>query len=166
MSTKPEIERKFLIKKPDEALLRAQSGACFDDILQTYLVAPPGVTARVRCREGAAGIRYFYTAKRRVTAITAMEEERTLTQDEYLDLLKGADPALTPIVKRRYTIPHGGLALEIDLYPFWSTQAVLEVEMPTEDTPLSFPPYITVLREVTEDRRYKNVSLAKEIPEE
>ena len=56
--------------------------------------------------------------------------------------------------------------LTIDVYPFWQRQAVLEVELPSEDTPLLLPTYIEVIREVSGDRRYKNVSLAREIPAE
>ena len=166
MSAKPETERKFLIAMPDEGFLAAQEGALCDRIVQTYLAAEPGVTARVRRREGSAGVSYTHTEKRRLTAMTAWEDEREITEEEYLALLKGADPTLRPIEKRRYTVPMGDLSLEIDLYPFWKRQAVLEVELPSEETALSLPPYITVLREVTADRRYKNVSLAGCIPPE
>ena len=51
-------------------------------------------------------------------------------------------------------------------YPFWQKQAVLEVELPSEDTELVLPPYLTVLCDVSGDRRYKNVSLARAIPDE
>lgn len=166
MSAKPETERKFLIAMPDEGVLAAQQGALCDRIVQTYLLTEPGVTARVRRREGSAGVSYTYTEKRRLTAMTAWEDEREIGEEEYLTLLKRADPTLRPIEKRRYTIPMGEFFLELDLYPFWQRQAVLEVELPTEETALLLPPYITVLREVTADRRYKNVALAGGIPPE
>ncbi len=166
MSAKPEIERKFLIAMPDEALLSAEEGARCDEILQTYLLAEPGVTARVRRRAGAAGVSYTHTEKRRLTNMTAWEDEREIGEDEYRALLERADPALSGVRKRRYSIPREGLLLEIDLYPFWKKQAVLEIELPSEDTALPLPPYLTVLREVTDDLRYKNVSLARSIPPE
>ena len=166
MSAKPETERKFLIEKPSEAVLLALSGAVADDIVQTYLLAPRGVTARVRRRAGVGGVTYTHTEKRRLTAMTAMEDEREIGESEYRALLGRADPTLRPIEKRRISVPHGALLLEIDLYPFWQRQAVLEVELPSEDTPLRLPPYLHMIREVTGDHRYKNVSLAREIPEE
>ena len=52
------------------------------------------------------------------------------------------------------------------LYPFWKKQAVLECELKDETEQFEVPPYITVLRDVTEAAAYKNVSLAKVIPEE
>lgn len=166
MSKKPETERKFLIEKPELSYLLALPGAEATEILQTYLLADPGVTARVRRREGSAGVVYTATEKRRLSAMTAMEDERELTEAEYRTLLLRADPALLPIKKTRVTLPHGDLLLEIDLYPFWKRTAVLEVELPSEDTPLTLPPFLTLLREVTDDLAYKNVSLAARIPPE
>ena len=161
-----EIERKFLIALPNERLLAAQPGARCDEIVQTYLIADRGVTARVRARRGASGTVYTATEKRRLSDLTAIEDEREVQEEEYRRLLLRRDPSLRPIEKRRYVIPNGDLLLEIDVYPFWQRQAVLEVELPSEDTPLLLPTYIEVIREVSGDRRYKNVSLAREIPAE
>lgn len=166
MSAKPETERKFLIAMPDERLLSSLPGAACDAIVQTYLTADPGVTARVRRREGRDGVTYTHTEKRRLTAMTAWEDEREITEGEYLALLERADPTLRPIEKRRYTIPMDSLLLEIDIYPFWQRQAVLEVELPSEDAALPIPPYLHPIAEVTADRRYKNVALAGCIPPE
>lgn len=160
-----EIERKFLIAMPSAEWLLAEGAAC-DAITQTYLLSEEGVTARVRRREGATGVEYTHTEKRRVTDATAQEDERVINKEEYETLLKTADPALTPIRKRRWSLPYGGRLLEIDVYPFWQRTAVLEIELPAEDAPLALPPYLTVLTEVTSDKRYKNVSLAASVPPE
>ena len=161
-----EIERKLLIAMPDAGVLTAMEGAGCDEILQTYLLSAAGVTARVRMRKGKSGTVYTATEKRRLTDLTAIEDEREVTEEEYRALLSRRDPTLTPIGKRRYVIPYAGQILEIDIYPFWQKQAVLEVELPSEDTPLVLPPFIRVIRDVSGDRRYKNVSLAREIPAE
>ena len=55
---------------------------------------------------------------------------------------------------------------EIDLYDFWQDRATLEVELATEAEAFTLPPFVTVLRDVTADKRYKNVSLAAELPRE
>ncbi len=160
-----EIERKFLIEKPSEEWLLAAGARC-DDIIQTYLLAEEGTTARVRARRREGKTTYTVTEKRPVTSRCAWESEREITEEEYRALLDRADPTCRPIQKRRYTLPNGGFLLEIDLYPFWQRTAVLEIELPQEDTPFSLPPEIVVLREVTEDLRYKNSSLSKSIPAE
>ena len=63
-----------------------------------------------------------------------------------------------------WCIPFDFHVLEIDLYPFWNDQAVLEVELKSEEEAFLLPPEIRVIREVTEDPRYLNSSLARELP--
>jgi CYTH domain-containing protein len=50
---------------------------------------------------------------------------------------------------------------EIDVYPFWKDKAILEIELNDENTKISFPKEIKVIKEVTEDEAYKNASLAR-----
>ena len=68
--------------------------------------------------------------------------------------------------KTRWCMLYAGRVLEIDVYPFWEHTAVLEIELPDEGAPVSIPPQIRVLREVTADRRLKNAVLAQRIPDE
>ena len=66
-------------------------------LVQTYLIAPKGVTDRVReVREGES-VRYIRTTKQRVSAMRALEEECELTGEEYARLLERADPALRAV---------------------------------------------------------------------
>ena len=61
-------------------------------------------------------------------------------------------------------LPYRGKLLEVDLYPFWQDRAILEVELASEDETFALPDYLTVITEVTGDRRYKNVQLARSVP--
>lgn len=159
-----EIERKFLIRMPDLALLCAQEGVRVKRLTQTYLLAAPGVTARVRrCREDGR-VTYIRTEKRRLSDRTAIEEECEIDEATYRAALRVADPARLPIRKTRYAIPYEGHVMEVDIYDFWHDRATLEVELSDEEEAFSLPPYLSVVREVTADRRYKNAQLAKEIP--
>jgi 23S rRNA pseudouridine1911/1915/1917 synthase len=159
-----EIERKFLIAYPDEAVLRAAEGCRTKRLVQTYLKAPEGETRRVRAVEEGDTVRYIQTVKKRITMLRAVEEEKVLSEVEYKAALRDADPTRRPIQKTRFCIPFGGKLLEIDLYDFWRDRATLEVELVTEAEAFTLPPYVKVLREVTDDKRYKNVNLAKELP--
>lgn len=163
-----EIERKYLIRYPDPALLRAQPGCCEVQMEQVYLTASePGISRRVRRWTENGRTDYHYTEKRRLSAVTREEKEREITQEEFCALRDTqADPACRPIVKTRFRIPYRGQCVEIDLMPFWSHQALAEVELTAEDQPVFLPPYLTVLREVTEDHRYTNRALSKQIAEE
>lgn len=162
-----EIERKLLIEKPSREWLLSFAGAEESHILQTYLLAPEGVTARVRRRELAGGgVVLTHTEKRRISTLSAWENEREITESEYTALLASRDPALLPIEKTRITLPCGERLLEIDLYPFFPRTAILEVELPGEDAGFCLPEGITVIRDVTDDPRYKNVNLARALPPE
>jgi CYTH domain-containing protein len=73
---------------------------------------------------------------------------------------------LRKIEKTRYCVPMGELTAEIDVFPFWSDRAFCEVELPHEDTPVTLPEWLDVVREVSADKRYTNLALAREIPME
>ena len=70
------------------------------------------------------------------------------------------------IRKMRYCLEEAPYTFEIDLYPFWPSYAVMEVELPREDAPFRFPRGITVVRELTGDHRFSNAALARHIPME
>ena len=161
-----EIERKLLIAYPDAAMLKGLSGCRVKRIEQTYLKAPEGEARRVRRVESEGSVQYIYTVKRRVSDLRAVEEERPLSEAEYTARLAEADTTRRPICKTRYCIPCGKHLAEIDLYDFWQDRATLELELSAEDEAFTLPPFVRVLRDVTADKRYKNVSLAKELPTE
>lgn len=158
-----EIERKYLIRKPDLLNL----GACCRvlEISQTYLTTAEG-SLRVRRTEEKGIVSYVETLKRSVNSLRRMEIERELTEEEYERRLAARDPRRQTIRKTRYCLPYNGRIFEIDIYPFWSKQAVMEVELKSETEAVELPPHIRVIREVTEDIAYSNHSLAKEIPPE
>ncbi|MBR5534427.1 MAG: CYTH domain-containing protein [Ruminiclostridium sp.] len=155
-----EIERKFLIAYPDVHVLEGWPGMTRSEMVQTYLCAPEGDEARVRQRTQDGVSRWFHTVKRG-EGIRRQEEERDISQAEYHSLLAQADPTKRVLEKTRYCLPYEGKLLEVDLYPFWQDQAVLEVELAHEDDSFSIPQELTVLREVTGDMAYKNAVLAK-----
>ena len=162
-----EIERKYLIDRPSEEMFRAFSGVRYRDILQTYLLSEQGEARRVReSRYENGEIVWQETVKRRVNDMTAEEYERDLTKEEYERLLLLRDGELRTIEKRRYEIPYKGHVLEIDVYPFWKRTAVLEIELSHEDEEIHLPEFLSVLREVSAEKAYKNRALARRVPSE
>ena len=157
-----EIERKYLIVLPSEEFLRARGEDT--EIVQTYLLAREGETARVRRRGKGDRVCYTHTLKRHITDIRRVELEREVDREEYERLLSEADPERNPIRKTRWCLPYRSQMFEIDVFPFWSDRALMEIELEDEDQPVEFPPGIRVLREVTEDGRYTNSALSKEVP--
>lgn len=161
-----EIERKYIIAMPDLDSIRRAEGGTYSRITQTYLSSPSGVTHRVRRREYDGGTVYTETKKVRIDRISVYEDERELSAEEYERLLTLADPARTPISKERYTLPSGGLTVEIDVYPQWTRTAVMEIELPSRETLPPIPPFIEVIREVTGEREYSNAAMSLSFPKE
>ncbi len=156
-----EIERKFLIVRPREEELERLEGCICYAIVQTYLRSQPGIDERVRMRSTGNRVEYFHTCKQHLSPMVRTEEETVIDEMAYTAYLDRADPAYSPLEKTRFCIPYAGQMLEIDVYPSMHSEAILEIELPTEDTPVSLPPFLEVIKEVTGDKQYSNRRMAK-----
>jgi CYTH domain-containing protein len=156
-----DIKRRFLIDYPDIMHLESLPNCQRLEISQTYLVAPEGEENRVRQRGVDGNYIYFQTKKRNVAENQRIRLERRLSKDEYIRLLMDADPSCRPIRKTRYCLTYMNQYFEIDVYPFWNDKAIIEIEQGEEDTNIIFPDFVNVVREVTDDEAYKNLTLAK-----
>lgn len=160
-----EIERKFLIEYPDVAQLARLAAGNVSTISQTYLASEKGVSERVRARTRDGATVYTHNTKIKLNAMKRIELEDEVSRAEYEALLARADKTCRTIEKTRYCVKEAGFVWEIDVFPFWSDKAFLEVELPSEDTPTTPPDFVRVIREVTDDNRYTNHALAKKLPE-
>ena len=156
-----EIERKYLIEYPDTAWLESLPNCERVEIIQTYLKTEDGSEVRVRQRGRDGHYIYYMTTKTPVNGAKRIEVERRLTQNEYLRCLMDADPACRPLRKTRYCLTYDAQYFEIDVYPFWKEQAVVEIELRDENQEIRFPEQLKIIREVTGDPAYKNAALAR-----
>ena len=161
-----EIERKFLIDYPNLKQLRSMPNCTEVDITQTYLKSCDGIERRVRARGINGDYVYYVTEKKKVSGMKRIETERRLTQDEYLQLLMEADNHLHTIHKTRFCLMENNQYFEIDVYPEWDKQAIMEIELSSEDEEVHVPSFIHVIQEVTDDDSYKNYQMAKEMPKQ
>lgn len=154
-----EIERKFLIRYPD---LKRLEQICSKKIaiVQTYLISEQDVSRRIRKSECGDNTVYYYNEKVRITDMTRIEREREIPEEEYEELIKDANPKAQTIRKTRYCIPSGDLCFEVDVFPEWKDRAFAEVELESEQQGFEIPDCICVIKEVTDDRRYTNLSMA------
>lgn len=158
-----EIERKFLIRRPTDEWLSSCAGHDSVDIIQTYLSCDePRTERRIRQRGRDGSYTYMLTTKKDVEGTTEerVELERIISEREYLALMMESDTSKAQIRKTRHLVVSHGQYLEIDVYPFDDERAILEVELDDADTPVIIPDGIEVIAEVTDDRRYRNASLA------
>lgn len=159
-----EIERKYLIKYPDVSLLEQMPKYDKTDIAQTYIkTEKDGLPGRIRKRGKDGSYKYTLTYKKDVTSVTRIEIEEEISEERYNSLLKSARESFATVLKQRCCFEYSGLVYEVDLYPFWSDRAIMEAEVQSEDTEIPIPPCITVIKEVTGDKRYRNSALAQSI---
>ena len=159
-----EIERKYLIKMPDISVLKEQAGYADTEMLQMYLAPDSdyaGMRIRKSIRNGAVSCRKTY--KRDITPIKRIEIEDDITAEEFERLTAFRDPEYAPIQKHRHSFEYKGQVIELDIYDFWNDRATVEVELCDESCTVELPPFIEVVKEVTEDLRYRNRSLAKNV---
>jgi CYTH domain-containing protein len=160
-----ETERKYLIAYPDVEALLSSPYCTAAHLVQTYLTSEPHVTERVRKRISGDSTVYTHTIKLRRTAETAEEREEEISEAEYLAFLHRADLSRKPIEKTRMFLLDRGKYYEIDLYPFWTDRAILELETAEEGGEcVQIPESLRLIRDVTDDVRYKNARLADHVP--
>jgi CYTH domain-containing protein len=105
--------------------------------------------------------KYYITTKKDVPGsyLTQIEDENEITKEEYDKLLK--NQIGNTIFKDRYYIPYGKYTLELNLYKKdLEGLCMLEVEFPSEDEALAFDPPVWIKKEVSNDKSYRNSSLA------
>lgn len=156
--TPVETERKFLIKQP--SIEELEEHECVkSSIVQTYLKRlDPEVERRVRQRGINSEFSYFYTEKKKISDCSRDEVERRISKNEYISLL--VDGVAT-VRKDRYCFFYDNQYFELDIYPNWEGEAILEIELTQENQEVKLPDWIEVIKEVTGDEKYSNASIAK-----
>lgn len=158
-----EIERKFLIEKPDVDKLMRDFNCKPVEIRQFYLRAPEGEEHRIRQRGSDGTFVYTETVKSDVPGTNGevrTEREQRLTEHDFIAKLVDMDPNKQPVQKTRYCLTDNGHYYELDMYPTWKDHAIMEIELSSPDEQFTIPKGINVIREVTNDRQFRNSSLA------
>ena len=145
-----EVERKWLVQ--DRAALAGQEG---QEVIQGYIaVAADGTEVRLRKTDGN-----FLLTVKSAGGLVREEIEIELAQHQFETLWRAT--AGRRLKKVRYTGQWQGQKVEIDVYRgSLAGLTVAEVEFPSASASEGFVPPPWCGPEVTEDARYKNVSLA------
>ena len=149
-----EVERKFLLPAPPEALSEHPSKR----LEQGYLaIDPAGSEVRIRRKDDET----LMTVKMGIGLIRG-EEEFAIDRDRFERLWPMTEGR--QVVKTRYFVPlDDGLTAEVDVYAGDLDGLVTgEVEFPDAETALAFAAPDWLGRDVTEDARYANRTLAVE----
>lgn len=149
-----EIERKFLVIN-DGWRRSAGPGQA---LRQAYVAQEEHASVRVRLSNDRA----WLTLKSARIGIMRDEFEYEISLADARDMLVRLCPG--PVIeKTRYRVPHGGRIWEVDVFAGSAEGLVMaEVELPSPDEPLDLPAWVG--REVTDDLRFRNSSLAFHSP--
>ncbi len=161
-----EIERKYLVSantNPETLPVHAVPV----EIRQTYLKRDhSGSTRRIRETRTLGNSDFYgdsiytYTEKVDVNALVRQETERIVGEREYLAKLQDRDPSMREVVKKRYSFIDNGQYFQLDILTEPQKLILLEIELTEETDKLKLPDFIKIKREVTDDRRYSNASIA------
>ena len=156
-----EIERKFLILYPDLTALENMPTCSKVFLSQTYLNTPEEGKFRVRQRGEGEDAVYIKTVKKKINEMKRIEIETTITKEEYNYYISLKEYIIGTISKYRYCIAWESAYYELDVFPFWDKFALLEIELLSEEEKYQLPDFVTVLREVTMEKEFRNLALAK-----
>lgn len=161
LPTPIKTERKFLIKKPTEALLR-KYGSIEIDIVQTYLKRIDESVERAIRKRGTNGdFSYFYTERRTLSSCSRFATIRKISKQEYRNLLA---EKISSVTKKRHCFFYKNQYFELDIYPDWpelNDKAILEIELTDEKQELVIPFDLEVIEDVTGNEDFLNANLAK-----
>jgi len=146
-----EIERKYLVDHDKWHALARPEGKYYR---QGYIFSDPTRTVRVRIANGCG----YLTLK------GGRQGKMSRSEFEYEIPVADAEEMLNTLAqngteKNRYCIPAGDFIWEVDEFTGDNEGLIVaEIELDSEDDEFEIPDWIT--KEVTEDHRYANSSLA------
>ena len=154
-----EEERKYIVEVTGEVPETSES-----DIVQTYLVAEPGVEMRLRRRGWKGKYVNVLTTKKKLSETEQIETERQVDNNLYELLVKQADPYRQTIQKRRQSFIWKGQFFELDTYkkPI-DNLVILETKGIANHEDVKFPPFVRVIEDITGNKQYYNYNLALRI---
>lgn len=160
-----EIERKYLVGAVDLSLLPYYVVA---EITQCFIRYPNASAkkSRIRRRGARGAYTYFETKKQSVRPGARAQKERLITLAEYEHLAGFQAIGTSVIEKRRHCFVYEDQYFELDVFdaPMRHTgKTILEIELSEEHEAVLLPPYIVIERDVTLEKSYTNIRLAKDL---
>ena len=170
-----EIERKFLMRPSVISALQTNvPEARAVDIRQAYLEQTDnGTERRIRARMqpdgnlADRGNTYSYTEKRPVSDLIRNESSRMVSLREYVAYeQEERDQERDILKKRRYNFVDAYTYFHLDVFQNRAGLVQLEVEFTDASEELVLPDWLEqyVVREVTDDARFKNANIALSNP--
>ena len=155
-----EIERKFLIESLDVSLIPVPMVEII--IEQVYLVSGTDTDIRVRAREQNGHFIYYLAEKKFISLGKRYETEKQINLETYTELIQTRkSPLCGAIRKKRYCFIWKNQYFELDVFMGkLAPLHILEIELTEENDRIEIPPFIKVIKDVTDDGSFYNKTLS------
>lgn len=175
--SKYEIERKFLVRDADLAevdLTLLDIHSVYLDVREINDLDLPGIPkvaspdldrheARIRHVIRGDEHEYWLTSKVGERGIKRAETEARIDVDVFNKLKDKF--GMKEVLKKRFEFVYLRRKFELDVF-LNSRLMVLEVELDNEKQMFAVPPFVDIIREVTDDKDYYNFNMATKIEKE
>lgn len=169
MSINLEIERKYLVRFPTSWSDLAE---IFDGLVdvkrisQTYL-KPDGNEPSSRVRKTVEGLTgdtstvYHYNQKKFVQEGINEEKEHEISEKEYNKYMQKKHPDKHEVSKTRFVFNYKDQIFELDVFKgALKGLAILEIELKDKNQKVNLPPFLSIIKEVTNEPKFNNFNLA------
>ncbi len=158
-----DIFKKYLVEIDEDVYdkVSKEMGFSHSHIQQYYLNTSDGLERRIRERDKDGNRLYSYSETRMITNNSRRKTDRILSQRQYSDYMEDVDKNLSPVSKDRYSFFYNNHFFKLDVFDFDKKKAILAVQIPEDNDSFETPEYFKVIKDVTDDLAYKNLSLAK-----
>lgn len=163
-----EVERKYLVKFDDwnQVFNLLNDVLTIKRIEQVYLKPLNKDSFAPRVRKTIEGFKnkktYFdINQKKPAGSIAHKEKEKKISENEYKKFLKHKDPSKRFINKTRIVFKYKNQTFELDIFKDkLSGLAILEIELDHKHEDIQLPPYLKIIKEISEDDKFNNFNLS------
>lgn len=153
---------KYLVNVDEKLIetIKKEANYSYQHIEQHYLVSTNGVERRIRRRERNGSSLYSFSEANYLSTNERIKTDKVLSERQYYDYLSEVDPNLKAIDKERYSFISNNMFFKLDVFNFDKTMGLLSVQANSEQD-IKVPEYFDVVKDVTENKSYKNYHLAQ-----
>lgn len=172
MKKQLEIEKKFIVKIPKDESKLKQLFDSLEDVLyieQIYLQKEdPKESQSARVRKTVSLVdgstKLEVNKKNKIEKGVSQEKEGEVSLKDFINLAKKADPEQNVLIKKRFVFKYKNQTFELDKFiepNYLKGLCILEIELSDKNEKINLPPFLDIVKEVTEESKYNNYFLAK-----
>lgn len=153
-----DAQKKYLVEMPSQEWFDSCETHAVQTVITGYLDTNDGRERRVRATQTNGSWSYAETTKVETgDATRRLTTERVLSKHEFEDLMEQATSSNT---KTRHAVVVDGQSCVIDQWPGSPDLAIMETRAISEQTTQDVPRGLVVVKDVTNDMRFRNSHLA------